>query len=342
MVKMMKDFLLKLAPVWRLKPMPLLTFFTGQKLVMPFYHAVEDEPKAHLKHTYPVKTAREFEQDLDLLLRHFKPVDIDTVRDLAQHGKQPVKRSFWLSFDDGLSSFYNIAAPVLKRKGVPATCFVNTAFIDNKDLFYRYKGSLICEHLGALKNTALQKVSDFIHVSNDPEQIKLFIQNTSYSDKAILDQIAEILEFSFKDFLANEQPYLTTNQLKSLINDGFTIGAHSIDHPKYNELELNEQLFQTTGSLKALNESFEIKRNLFSFPFSDNGVTSAFFEALKNENFMPEATFGTAGMKHDSVTTNLQRIPVENPHVNAMDVIRMEYVYYVFKSFLGKNNIRRR
>jgi hypothetical protein len=47
-----------------------------------------------------------------------------------------------LSFDDGLSACYDTIAPILLRKGVPATFFLNPAFIDNKALMFRYKISL--------------------------------------------------------------------------------------------------------------------------------------------------------------------------------------------------------
>ncbi|MFB6342840.1 polysaccharide deacetylase family protein [Saccharicrinis sp. FJH62] len=337
----MKDFLLKLAPVWRLKPLGLLTLLTGQKLVMPFYHAVEDEPQPYLKHAYPVKSVKSFEKDLDELLHHFEPIDTETLINWAQTGKQPSKRSFWLSFDDGLSSFYHFAAPVLKRKGIPAACFVNTAFIDNKDLFFRYKASLVIEQINGLENVVIKKIAGKLEVETDFQVIKERIESVKYAEKRLLDDVAEIAGISFSEFLKTEQPYLSTAQIKSLLKDGFTIGAHSLDHPKFSEIPIEEQVRQTEQSVGNLVKAFDIKTPLFSFPFTDDKVSKAYFERLRNNPVSPVLTFGTAGLKRDQIYTNLQRIPVELGHASAMDIIRMEYVYYVLKSFIGKNTLKR-
>ncbi|MFB6317056.1 polysaccharide deacetylase family protein [Saccharicrinis sp. FJH54] len=330
-----------MAPIWRLKPIRLLTTLTGQKLVMPFYHAVEDNPRPHLMHAYSVKSSKEFESDLDALLRHFEPVDTDTLIRLTVNGEKPSKPSFWLSFDDGLSSFYAVAAPVLKRKGIPAACFINTAFIDNKDLFYRYKASLLTESADQLDNHTVKNIAEKLKVKSDSSEIKNRIQRIRYKEKKLLDEIAGMMGFNFAAFLNNEQPYLTFEQIKSLIDDGFTIGAHSVDHPRFSEISMDEQLKQTELSVSELKTKFNVEPVLFSFPFTDDGITTGFFNRIKENPGSPVLTFGTAGMKWDQISSNLQRIPMEFNHASALDIVRMEYVYYVLKSFAGKNLLKR-
>ena len=308
---------------------------------MPFYHAVEDEPKPYLKHAYPVKTAKAFEKDLDELLHFFEPVDTETLMNWIQDGQKPAKRSFWLSFDDGLSSFYTVAAPILKRKGIPAACFVNTDFIDNKGLFFRYKAGLITEQIDTLNEAGIRNLSVKLGITPKRDLLKDRIQQIAYTEKETLDQLAGIIGFDFGEFLRNEQPYLTSDQINSLLKDGFTIGAHSLDHPKYNEISPDEQVRQTILSVSELEKRFKIKDPLFSFPFTDDGLPTAFFKNINKNPGSPVITFGTAGMKRDQITSNLQRIPMEFSSKSAMDIIRTEYVYYVLKSFVGKNKLKR-
>ena len=47
------------------------------------------------------------------------------------------------ALDDGLSGCHRYIAPLLRKKGIPASFFLNNRFIDNKSLFYRYKASLL-------------------------------------------------------------------------------------------------------------------------------------------------------------------------------------------------------
>ena len=124
------------------KTVSFLTFFiptkwliklSGKKVIYPFYHIVSDNTPAHIKHLYPVKTIKQFEKDLDFLQKHF------TASVFPPKGK---KSLFVLSFDDGLKEIYDIVAPILKKRNIPAIIFINTSFVDNKGIFDNYISSL--------------------------------------------------------------------------------------------------------------------------------------------------------------------------------------------------------
>ncbi|MFW5820773.1 MAG: hypothetical protein ACOCWA_05750, partial [Bacteroidota bacterium] len=85
---------------------------TRQNTVFPFYHAVNDNPGPHLKYLYPVKSEREFKEDLDKILKHFRPVSPTELFDSEARRKNA---GFILSFDDGLREVYEIIAPILKE-----------------------------------------------------------------------------------------------------------------------------------------------------------------------------------------------------------------------------------
>ncbi|PIZ06180.1 MAG: polysaccharide deacetylase, partial [Flavobacteriales bacterium CG_4_10_14_0_8_um_filter_32_5] len=109
------------------------------------------------------------------------------------------KNCFHLTFDDGLSEFYHVVAPILLEKKIPATVFLNSNFIDNKALFFRYKASILADELTA------DNVLDF-----------------SYHQENELDELAKIFDIRWEDYLTTHQPYLTSVQIQELINQGFT------------------------------------------------------------------------------------------------------------------------
>jgi len=56
----------------------LLSFIkkiANHSFVAPFYHVVSDEPLPHVEQLYNIKTIQQFKDDLDFLLKHFKPID---------------------------------------------------------------------------------------------------------------------------------------------------------------------------------------------------------------------------------------------------------------------------
>ena len=297
-----------------------MTSLTKQKIILPFYHTVAEQPLPHVKHLYRMKTVQEFQKDLEFLLQHFKPIDIETFYHFHVNNIIPKKPVFHLTFDDGLKEIYEIVAPVLLKNGIPATFFINSGFTDNKALFYRYHASLIIENFqkeGKLTNT-----------------LKTEILACSYKNKDELFQY--FLPQEVTDFLHKKQPYLTTEQIKDLSNKGFTIGAHSVDHPYYYEITLDEQLRQTRESLKFVSSIVNQKLRLFAFPFTDFMVSKKFFEEIKPA---VDLSFGTAGLTLDEVLFNYQRIEGEKKKMKPLDsILRKEYLKFVGKFILKRQN----
>lgn len=298
----------------------------GNLIVAPYYHAVSDQPLPHIRHLYRAKNIREFESDLDFLLKFYQPIDFhDYVRMLENPAKVKGKTPFLLSFDDGLREFYDTIAPILMRKGIPAICFLNSSFIDNKALFFRYKASLLIEK----------------HGSNIDETTRQEILAVRYADKEQLDAMALELGLDFGAFLETEKPYLSSGQIEELIKKGFHFGAHSIDHPEYRFLSLQEQLVQTTKSVELVSNQFGLGYRLFSFPFTDYGVSKAFFDFVLQDKKVADLSFGCAGLKRDIHPRHIQRIAMEQNKLSAEEILRKEIFYFWLKIPFGKNRIHR-
>jgi len=302
----------------------ILQKITKQKVLFPFYHAVAEKPLPHIKHLYRMKTITEFQNDLGFLLKHYEPVDIEILHNLLVNKIVPQKPVFHLTFDDGLKEIYEVVAPILVKKGIPATFFINSGFAGNKGLFYRYQASLALDELtlgGNLTNP-----------------MKKEILSITYNDRHKLFQYFS--QKQVEDFLNRETPYLTVEQIKSLSAQGFTIGAHSVDHPHYYEIPLDEQLRQTRESLNFVTSIVDQKWRLFAFPFTDYKVFKQFFDTIKPD---VDLSFGTAGLKNDEVPYHHQRIEGEKANIQSIEsVLIKEHIKYVVKSFLKKNHIRRK
>lgn len=318
---------------------------SGKTIIFPFYHTISDHKRLHVAHLYHTRSMAQFETELDFFCKYYQPIDIPDVLNIIETGRMPGKPCFHLSFDDGLRESYDYIAPLLKKKGIPATFFLNTAFLDNKNLFYRYKASLLIDRLHKAKadSSLFKQIGGALNLQHYSfSAITNKLLQITYPERGQLDMVAEYLGFSFNEYLQEQRPYLTSNEVSSLISRGFHIGSHSMDHPEYFRLSLEDQLFQTTTSMEYLESQFDLPYRLFSFPFTDYKVSNEFFERMFNSHKpILDLSFGTSGIKKDQVHKNLQRIAVEDVSFPASYFTLYQYICYFLKIPFGKHIIRR-
>jgi peptidoglycan/xylan/chitin deacetylase (PgdA/CDA1 family) len=250
---------------------------------------------------------------------------------------------FHLTFDDGLKEMVTTVAPLLQKLGIPATFFINTGFIGNREIFYRYKASVLIDRLPFIHSASIKKVSgllDSYGIGDGTLPNRLL--SVDYSRKALLDDLATVIEVNFRDYLKEHDIYMNEPDIRDLLNKGFSIGAHSIDHPEFRVLSREEQLKQTKESTTFLMKTFAVSPVLFSFPFSDEGVTMEYFTRTHNPGGPVDLSFGISGMKTDSVSRHLHRIPMETGNFSAGQIVIGEYLYYCMKALVNKNKINRK
>jgi peptidoglycan/xylan/chitin deacetylase (PgdA/CDA1 family) len=313
----------------------------GNPLFMPFYHAVSDEELIHIRHLYVVPSVARFRADLDFIQKKFIPVQAtDLLENAGKAASLPANRCF-LSFDDGLREFYDVIAPILLQRGIPAAFFVNSDFVGNKDLFYRYKVSILIDRLEQKGISGAQegRIAQICQTQGKEFKSAPDLLKITYRERAILEEIAQVLEVSFTDYLAKQQPYLTPEQIRWLIDKGFTPGGHSASHPLYYQLPEEEQVRETLDSLNFLQDHFQVKSRFFAFPFTDFGVKRSFYEKIRAE---VDLTFGTAGFKYDPQGSDFQRTGMEGTRFESAEaLLRREFLMSSLKRILGKQTIKR-
>ncbi len=308
---------------------------TGNQVLLPFYHAVTDTKLSFTNQLYPPRSIANFKRDLDTLLAHYQPISLTELIAINNTQEKPKQPYFHLTFDDGLANFYHEVAPILKEKNIPATVFLNTDFIDNKDLFFRYKASLLLEKYKNSDSQTQEIFKQFV-TQKTTQHVADYLLAITYQNKEELDDLAQKINYSFADFLAKEKPYLSLAQITALQTQGIAFGAHSTDHPLFADLSLEAQLKQVTDSMNWLNNNLKLDYNAFSFPFEDVGVSREFFITANLD-----ISFGTYGIKKDVITNNLQRISFEYADTNTKLFLIKEYFKYILKIPFGKHLFKR-
>lgn len=246
------------------------------------FHAVEPSPKPYIRHLYDCHSPESFEQVLDEILAVFKPLEDLSPAGIANAGAD----RFLITFDDGLRSSYEVATPILERKGIPAIHFLITDFLAGaagSRVEEKFKASLLIETLKQRPARDLVDVKGILHQRGYEGEINDALMAVRLTDVDVYDAVAQRLEVDLLAYFQADRPYITHDEAADLARRGFMLGAHSCGHPRYWELGLDEQVEQTIGSMRHVTQAFSLPYRYFAFPYKNRGITPAFYERTRDE-----------------------------------------------------------
>lgn len=320
-------------------PYGLLQAMSKPAVFAPFYHTVSPKPLAHISALYPVLTPQQFEQQLLFFLDHFQPVAAQQVPLVLSGDLKLEKPALFLSFDDGFREILTHVKPILSKHDVPATIFVNPNFVGNNHMFFRCKVSVLVNrlsdsyHLKEVVNT----IEKYKGLTISTEHLPQFLLNLNAEDIQLIDTIAQVMEVDFGQYLAQEKPYLTVDELVYLSEDGFTIGAHSMWHPLFSEISYSEQVAQIEQSVNWVQKHIPSQPKLFAFPFTSHGADGGLYSHfIDSVNPKLDLMLGTSGHKPTNNPRFLHRTPMETGSLSAKRRLKDELFRYLIKNIAGK------
>lgn len=266
------------------------------------YHLCSDRRLPHLAHLYPYKTIAAFECDLAHLREHFAPVGHDEILAHFEGSRRLPPHAVEVTFDDGLAECFSLVRPLLLEYEIPATFFVVTNLIDNRDLMFRHKISLCLERLTKMPAPAaaeLARVLDSHGPAATPRPLEERIAGLEYGDERI-DALCQTLEIDVSSVLANDRPYLTGDEIRQLHVDGFTIGAHTCNHPRLEKLadwrQARSEIVDSCAAVRALTGQ---ERVPFAIPFNGLRIDRERLAALFESERALTLIYDTNGLMKD-------------------------------------------
>ncbi len=313
-----------------------------KKIWVPYYHIIGNKPEPHIRHLYKYKTIQQFRDDLIFFKNEFNVIELDQLIDHFEYGNQLPDNALLITFDDGMKEIYEYVVPILKEMELSAAFFLCSDFIDNANMFYKHKASLIVDTLmNEASNDQIALIADkHFQGNHNLKYIRRNLLKIDYLQKDILDSIARDLGLSFSDYLYNKKPYLTSDQIEQILNAGFYIGAHSIDHPNYSKIDFDQQISQTTKSVTAIVNQFSLSYRAFSMPFHDTEVSRKYFDTIINQGIV-DISFGIDGTFEDVISRNLQRLNMEGNIFPVKSMILTYSIVILLRKLFGRAKIER-
>jgi len=159
----------------------------------------------------------EFERNIEWLSRNYTFISLNEAIRIIESGKRRMKKYAVFTFDDGYVSVLN-ALPILKKHQIPATIFINSAYLDDKML----SPVNAVNYINSLSTVELEKIPlDFLKAVRRLDVISTDTEYGKYI-KVLYDNI-DVVKLE-------SQIYLTHDELWSISDPLFTIGLHGHEH----------------------------------------------------------------------------------------------------------------
>jgi peptidoglycan/xylan/chitin deacetylase (PgdA/CDA1 family) len=197
-------------------------------LLVMMYHRVLAEPDP-LRPGEPDAIA--FEAQIELIAGDFNVLPLREAIDRLRSGTLPA-RAVSITFDDGYANNYEIAAPILAARRVPATIFVATGYLNGGRMFNDTvieairsapSGDFELQAQG-LPSFRLTDDASRVHAASEIIARLKYLDPHERVERA--DSVAERVGVPLpSDLMMNDA------QVERLARMGFEIGAHTVSHP---------------------------------------------------------------------------------------------------------------
>ncbi len=263
--------------LWLLGIHHLLRFMLRQKTIILFCHGFTERESHEGLENYDGKHLyiKKFQARLAYLKKYYQILSLDDWLGKRSKGEKIPDRSVILTFDDGYRSNYTLAYPVLKQMDVPATIFLTTDFIENKQFLWTDRVEYAVQNAAAGGDTESRIQS----AAKSKSRVK------SLSQEKNSELVAELESELGEKLSAGENPPeiyrpLEWGDISEMLESKLiSFGSHTHTHKILSRLPPDAALEELRLSREIIEKRTQTGCRLFCYP---NGEQGDFNEPTKN------------------------------------------------------------
>jgi peptidoglycan/xylan/chitin deacetylase (PgdA/CDA1 family) len=237
-------------------------------LMVLTYHRIGDASSTKYDPGVFSATADEFDRHVGYLKARLPVIGLEEALEFVRRPKD-ARTSVLVTFDDGYRDNYDIAYPILRNHGVPATFFVCPSFLDTKRipwwdqvaylLRYARRDRLDLRYpvpLQVDRAAGFQKALRFL--------IDTFKDPATRDTERFLTELEEAAGTSRA--AADDQLFLGWDQLREMVAAGMAVGSHTTNHPLLDKLPVDVQYAELVESKQRLERELGGPIRTFAYP----------------------------------------------------------------------------
>jgi len=240
------------------------------------YHRIGSFAGQPWDHTLWSASAEELDLQLATLARRAEVIGPCEVIEAMQAGRG---RRVLITFDDGYRDNYEIAFPLLCARGLSATFFLATGFIDHPRPAWWDEIAWMVRHANceAGLTSTLSRDSALLpdvslaaaHDSAIAELIARYKALPAGEGERFLEQLARTSGSGRCDARDAEGLWMTWEMAREIHAAGMSIGAHTVTHPVLARLPPERQREEINTCARRLAEELHIATRWFAYPVGD-------------------------------------------------------------------------
>jgi peptidoglycan/xylan/chitin deacetylase (PgdA/CDA1 family) len=302
----------------------------GMPLVVGYHRVVEDVRASAQYSIEPMLiSARTFERHLDWIGRRFEFVTLDDVADWVEGRKRFTRPAAAITFDDGYRDVYQYAAPILRRKGIPAAMFVvtdlvGTSRLQNHDELYLLLSCAYAQWRDPQRRL-LRRLEELALPGPVLNKARLCADNPLHVGWILLENLSAVSFQRLTDSLrsqievaapaVDELCAITWDMARDMARNGITIGTHSRSHARLPNESWDRLIDETCGSRQAAER--ELGTTISHFAYPGGGFNSTVVEAVAAAGYRSAYTSCRHRVSDHLALTIPRRLLWESSGVNA-------------------------
>lgn len=210
-------------------------------------------------------TADEFAAQMDVVAATCRVLPLAEAIARLRSDSLP-SRAVSITFDDGYANNRELAAPILRSRGIPATIFIATGFIGRGRMWndtvieaVRCAGPRL--DLGALGLGSFELPDAAARIG----ALEKILPALKYLDPAQRQARAEAIADA-AGIARDGSPMMTEQQIRELESFGIEVGAHTVTHPILRSIDAEAACREIAASKDALASITGRRIGLFAYP----------------------------------------------------------------------------
>lgn len=256
-----------------------------------------------------------------LLARHHHPMSLTQLAAILRAGETPPPDTIVFTIDDGYRDFHDVAWPILREHGVPATFFVTTGFVDGALWLWPDQIGWLLDHAETLPERlascgiALDAGARQARSAGAAWQLLIdhLLAQSDTRKHELIALLAAELGLTLPARAPDDYAPVSWDQLRRMQDEGLDIGGHTHTHPTLPKVAAADLPGELDHCLARLDAELGTRPRTFCYP---NGqpvdYSAAVAAAVERAGFTCAVVAHADAARHDDLYALRRHVGSEN------------------------------